>query len=172
MPRCVERFLPSSGRAFLLTTGSWWAHACHQRIVPVVRPVRLLVPSSKDLNDPPPPLDSATAAFLDHFECYKVKGAPGVASVTVEDEFGAGQVRLVKQEQLCVPVDKNGSGIPNPAAKLMCWRSHLLSGTLHGPSTPVFVNNQFGPDTLKFVKDADQFCVPSSPSGAFLDEGD
>ena len=89
----------------------------------------------------------------------------------VQDEFGTGQVRVLKQEELCVPVDKNGSGIPNPGPKLLCYRDKLLSGTLHGPSSPVFVNNQFGPDTFPFVKEADELCVPSSPSGAFLDGG-
>jgi hypothetical protein len=69
-----------------------------------------------------------------------------------------------------VPVDKDGSGLANPVAKLLCYKAKRLSGTLHGPSSQVFVNNQFGPDRLSFVKDADQFCVPSSPSGAFLED--
>jgi len=137
-------------------------------VLTVLSPVRLFVPTSKSLTSPPPPPDPG----FDHFQCYKATGgASGVRSVAVQDEFGTGQVRLMKPVQLCVPVDKNGSGIPNPAAKLLCYRSRLLSGTLHGPKSPVFVNNQFGADTFNVVLGADQFCVPSSPSGAFLDGG-
>lgn len=138
-------------------------------LLKVVRPLRLLVPSSKDLNNPPPPLDSATAAFLDHFECYRVSGARGAGTVTVQDEFGMGQLKLLKGEQVCVAVDKNGEGIPDPGAKLLCYKTRrVVGGTLHGPRTPLFVNNQFGPDTF-IASDPHEFCVPSSPSGAFLD---
>jgi len=140
-------------------------------VVKVVRPIRLFVPSSKDVSSPPPPLDPVSAAFIDHYECYRVTGAPGAGTVAVVDQFGTGQVKLYKGEQLCVPVNKNGSGINNPSAKLLCYKARLASGTLHAPKTPVFVNNQFGPATLQSVKGADQFCVPSSPSGAFLDDG-
>jgi hypothetical protein len=138
-------------------------------VVTVLHPTRLFVPSSKSVSSPPPPLDPATAASLDHFECYKVGGAPGAGTVTVQDEFGTGQVKLLNGQELCVPVDKDGGGIPNPAPKLLCYTAKRLSGTLHGPRSPVFVNNQFGPATLPFVRDADELCVPSSPSGAFLD---
>lgn len=137
-------------------------------VVRVLRPIRLLVPSTKSLTDPAPPLDSATGALLDHFECYRVSGAPAVGPVSVRDQFGNGELVLLKGAQLCVPVDKNGEGILDSDAKLLCYRARQASGTLHGPSAPLFVNNQFGPDTF-VARCVHELCVPTSASAAFLD---
>jgi hypothetical protein len=141
--------------------------------VTVKRAIRLLVALSKSLTSSAPPRDPATAASLDHFECCEATGVGGGPTINVQDQFGTGIVNLLTPVQLCVPTAKNGGGIPNSTAKLLCYTSRLVSGNLHGPkSAPVFVNNQFGPTTLPVVGSPDQFCVPSSPSGAFLDGGD
>jgi len=134
----------------------------------VLRPIRLFVPSSKSLSSPPAPLDSAAAASLDHFECYQVAGARGAGIVTFRDQFGTGQVKLLGGAVFCVPVDKNGGGIPNRGAKLLCYKTRAISAPPGRPRTPLFVNNQFGSDSFRALG-PHEFCVPSSPGGAFLE---
>jgi len=129
--------------------------------VAALRPVRLLVPASKSLSGPPAPL----AGGLDHFECYRIRGGrvPGVR-VTFTDQFATGTERLLRADQLCVPVSKNGETIPDPNAKLVCYTTLVTAGSppVHGPRVPVFVNDQLGPETLDFVNHPHDFCVPSS----------
>jgi hypothetical protein len=130
--------------------------------------MRLLVPSAKSLTNPPPPLSPSD--LLDHYECYRVSGADpkNSSSITMQDQFVMAGERIMQLQQLCVPVDKNGGGITNPARKLMCYRTKYTGARFRGPGTPVFVNNQFGSATLQ-VSRGEELCVPSSPSGAFID---
>jgi len=69
---------------------------------------------------------------------------------------------LKKPFRLCLPADKNGSGILNPNASLVCYKSRNASGTppFRGPTNPVFIDNQFGPDSL-LVNHARELCVPA-----------
>ena len=60
--------------------------------------------------------------------------------------------------RLCVPVDKNGSGITAPDANLMCYR---VSGTPRVNGRHVFTTNQFGDDEYD-VGAVRELCVPSS----------
>lgn len=137
-------------------------------VVEVVRPRWLLVPSAKSLTSPPPPLPSPM--LTDHFECYRVRGArsANASPLTVQDQFVTASERLLNLQELCVPVDKNGEGIVNPALKLMCYRTKYAGPRFHGVDGPVFVNNQFGAATLH-ASHGDELCLPSSPSGAFVD---
>jgi disintegrin len=139
------------------------------------KPDLLLVPVDKDLTtDPPPPMTSA----LDHFKCYKVKvsiGTPRFVStaVSMTDQFTspAKSFLLKKPRHLCNPVDKNGEGINNPTAHLLCYKA---KGGIpkHVRRIGVHVNGQFGPEIVDTVKE-DEICIPSakalSPSGAFVD---
>src|SRR5207244_1973561 len=89
--------------------------------VDLVRAERMLVPTSKSLVGPnfPPPL----ATNLDHFKCYRVRGARfRKASIDVQTQFGALSVAIKRPRDLCVPVDKNGEGIFNDALSLMCFQ--------------------------------------------------
>ena len=63
----------------------------------------------------------------DHFECCRTKGGrlAKAVQVTMQDEFGTQGETILKFEQLCVPLNPDGSGIPNPALKLMCYRSSI-----------------------------------------------
>jgi hypothetical protein len=130
-------------------------------VVAAVRPVRLFVPSAKSLSSTPPPLSPGSVP--DHFECYKAKGGRLASAVqlTMQDEFGTQRETILKFEQLCVPVNVNGSGIPNPALKLMCYRSKYTGARFGGPGGPAFVNNEFGAATLQ-ASHGEELCLPSS----------
>ena len=69
-----------------------------------------------------------------------------------------------------MPVDVNGSGITNPLRKLTCYRTKYTGARFRGPGTPVFVNDEFGAAPLH-VSHGEEVCLPSSPSGAFVDGG-
>jgi hypothetical protein len=135
-------------------------------VVDAVRRARLLVPSTKSLTGTPPPPSSATGAFIDHFECYRVKRARGAArfsprSVTLADQFGSSMVMVVKPAYLCNPVDKNNlsPGAETHTTHLMCYR--VKSETpVNMSEVPIFVNNQFGPQTLS-VEHRETLCLPS-----------
>ncbi len=120
----------------------------------LTRPEFLLVPSSKSLSDPAPALDPPT---IDHFQCYGVRGGRRrVPGVTVEDQFGLPTTTDVKKPlRLCLAVDKNGEGILDPRARLVCYT--IRAGSRVGET--VFIENQFGADTLD-IKRARELCVP------------
>lgn len=128
-------------------------------VVKVVRPVVLLVPSAKSLEAPPPQITPA----IDHFQCYTVKGAKArVSHVTVVDQFGTMTLDVKRPSRLCTAVDKRGEGILDPFANLLCYTVRPAKGTnaFRGPTGPVYVANQFGPDTLA-VNHGRELCLHS-----------
>jgi len=126
------------------------------------RPDRLLVPSAKGLTDPPSPLDPP---LVDHYQCYAVRGdRRRVAGVSVEDQFGTGTTHIKKPLRLCLPVDKQGEGILDGAARLMCYR--IKSGPRVNQT--VFVDNQIAAGPLK-VRRARELCVPTAAPTACCD---
>ncbi len=143
--------------------------------VDVVKPARLLVPSTKSLVGPPPP-PSPAGAFPDHFQCYKVKRSAGspkfvkVTGVSVKTQFEDISIDVTKPLRLCTPVHKNGEDVNNESARLFCYRMKSVDGA----PVSMFVNNQFGAQTY-LIKQRREFCVPStegaygSPSRAFLE---
>jgi len=123
-------------------------------VLDLQRPERLLVPSAKSLTDPATPL--AAPPVIDHYKCYRVRGdRRRVAGVTVEDQFGTGVTDVKKPLRLCLPVDKDGEGIVDQAARLMCYQLKP------GPrvNQEVFIDNQFGAGSLE-VRRARELCVP------------
>ena len=129
------------------------------------KPSHLLVPSAKSLSATPP----TPALFeTDHFECYKVvttKGAAkfvAVPGVTLEDQFGLFTAVVKKPRYLCTPVNKNGEDptAPSHLAHLMCYQVKQTSQPKFAKRIGVFVNNQFGPETLD-VKTPTELCVPA-----------
>jgi len=144
----------------------------------VVKPARLLVPSTKSLSGPPA---SAAGGTLNHFSCYKVKRTKGSAkfakqTATIQTQFETVAVNITKPLRLCAPVSKNGEPVntspPGTNDHLLCYRIKASTGF---PTTNVFVNNQFGQQAYP-LSQRREFCVPStknqggSPSGAFLDD--
>jgi hypothetical protein len=137
-------------------------------LLDTLRPDRLLVPTAKSLTGP---VDSPGPNNVDHYKCYKVRGSKGapkfkaILGVSVSDQFINQPPKLYdlkRPTRLCNPVDKNGEGIKNPATHLVCYQAKLAKGQpRHQPVSPIFVNNQFGPEILQAVKEED-LCVPSA----------
>jgi hypothetical protein len=67
------------------------------------KPVRLCAPASKNGEDPSAPLHP------DHLLCYKAKSATpfGDIDVSVVNQLGPDQYRLIHRRELCVPALKN-----------------------------------------------------------------
>ena len=152
--------------------------------VSTIKPDLLLVPSLKTHDQPGPPAPNPNDHNVDHFKCYRIRvtgGTPLPAAnrkVDVSDQFTqpAKIITLKKPRHLCVPVDKNGEGIKNPAAHLLCYKASPARGEpKHLPRVGLFVNNQLGPLRLNTRRE-NEFCVPTvkslSPSGAFLEENE
>jgi hypothetical protein len=137
-------------------------------LLDTLRPDRLLVPTAKSLAGP---VDPPGPNNVDHYKCYKVRksrGAPKfkpILGVAVSDQFIAQPPKLFdlkKPTRLCTPVDKNGEGIKNPNNHLLCYQAKPVKGQpRHQPVSPIFVNNQFGPEVVQTVKEED-LCVPST----------
>src|SRR5262249_19303537 len=119
-----------------------------------IKPDYLMVPANKDLGTPPsPPVPTSHA--VDHFKCYKVKVTPGTSAfrkgvqVNVADQFtspGPAKIMdLKKPKHLCLAVDKNGEGVKNPTANLLCYLAKPAKGQpKHVPRFPVYTADQFG----------------------------
>jgi hypothetical protein len=128
-------------------------------IVDVVKPVYLLVPSAKGVGAPPPPLVNPQ---IDHFKCYKIKKAKAkIPLVPVQDQFGSFTEDVKKPSQLCVPADKNGSGIQNPNENLMCFKI-VPKPRFVGPTDTIFIEDQFTTNQGFVVNHARELCVPTT----------
>ena len=127
----------------------------------------LLVPTVKSLTGPTP-VPTPPAFSVDHFECYKalpVKGAPKfvpVLAVALRDQFGTITVDVKKPMYLCNPTDKNGEDPTAPAHvdHLMCYQVKQVDPVPFVKRVRIFVNNQFGPETLDVKKPA-LLCLPA-----------
>ena len=83
--------------------------------------------------------------------------------MTVTDQFRTtpGVFDVKKPRHLCTPVSKNGEPVHNPDAHLVCYVARPARGQAkHVPRAPVYVHDQFGPQTLATVKE-DELCIPS-----------
>ncbi len=98
-------------------------------------------------------------ADLRHFQCYHVKRArTRMPDLVVTDQFGTFTVDVKRPLRLCNPVDKNGEGIADPAAHLMCYAVRTRTRPV---GTTVFIDNQFGNDDVRVGKPR-EICVPST----------
>jgi hypothetical protein len=96
-------------------------------------------------------------ACLDDFTCYRSRTTPGtprfagVASVSLVDQFETATARVVKDQELCTPTDKDGEGIVDPI-------THLLAYSIKGQSpkhvkrTAIRITNQLGEIRVSTVK--------------------
>jgi len=98
---------------------------------------------------------------IDHYLCYKVTAYDGPADIPVKlrDQFGEMQLHAAKPAMLCNPVDKNGEGIRDPEAHLLCYSVTEVEGA--PGEQKVATETQFGKTTLT-VKGLQTFCVPAS----------
>src|SRR5262249_51811369 len=110
--------------------------------VTLTRPSRLLVPTAKAIGSTVP---NALAAPIDHYKCYRVKGATTrLTNVSVETQFGPVTVDIKKPLELCTPVDKNGEGIVDDVHHLLCYQVRAVSQS----PTQVSTTNQFEKKTF------------------------
>ena len=81
---------------------------------------------------------------------------------TVADQFNspAKVFDVKKPRHLCNPVDKNGESVKNANAHLVCYQMKGAKGQPRHVRRNVFVNNQFGPETMTTIKER-ELCVPS-----------
>jgi hypothetical protein len=128
----------------------------------ISRPSFLLVPASKSLVGPPPPLAGPT---VDHFQCYKAKrsrGAPKfvkIPGVTGVDQFGSYSVDLLRPRYLCAPANKNNEDptAPSHPEHLLCYKSR---NNTPFAQRSAFVTDQFGSTSLLLHRRI-ELCVPS-----------
>jgi hypothetical protein len=137
-------------------------------IVDTRKETQLLVPSAEDLEAPtvaPDPNDHD----VDHFLCYRVTSSWGEPRPTernlqalVVDQFDHMSLfDLRKPRRLCRAVDKNGEGLKDPGAHLLCFRvSSARYQPRLGKVSGVHVADQFGSEQVT-VKRAQNLCVPS-----------
>ncbi len=139
--------------------------------IDVKRPYTLQVPSAKSLSAPPA---APTSPAVDHFQCYKIRITRGtskfaaVTGVTAQDQFGTITVDVKRPKRFCAPANKNGEapGAESHPDYLMCYQVRQTSLPKFTPLSPVYVDHQFGPETLA-VKRPMELCVPASltPTG-------
>ena len=134
--------------------------------VDAIKPDRLLVPTSKGIGAP---LDPPGAFGVNHYKCYTVaipKGDPKfkvISGVSVDDQFtnGAKLFDLKKPTRLCLPVNKNGEGVLNPTANLLCYQATPVTGQpKHQAVKGLYLSNQLDQEQADTVKEED-LCVPS-----------
>jgi hypothetical protein len=124
-------------------------------LVDLVRPDRLLVPASKlvGVGEPDP-----LAAPIDHYECYRVKGArQRLRGVNLTTQFGPITVDVKRPLHLCTPVMKNDeANLVDPVRHLMCYQVRAV------PQSPLTVstNNQFEQSTFQ-IFGIRELCVPA-----------
>jgi uncharacterized delta-60 repeat protein len=124
------------------------------RTFQVGQPTRLCNPAAKKV---PPGTPGPVPSGLDHFRCYGIEAGPLNRSVTLRDQFGRQVVVVEEPEYLCNPASKNGSGIQNPAAHLVCYE---LDGVDPFASRRASLRDQFGVQTFSVVRPT-KLCVPS-----------
>lgn len=106
-------------------------------------------------------------AQLDHYQCYKVKDQKVPAKFqkrkgvdSLNDQFGLSVVNVNKIQFLCNPVDKNGEGINDPNAHLVCYKTS--KGQKFAKPRPVVeVSTQFQINRVEPIK-AQLLCLPAS----------
>ncbi len=93
----------------------------------------------------------------DHYKCYKTAPARfDRLTRTLTDQFGRTTATVVRPVRFCNPVDKEGEGICDPTAHLMCYQ-------ISEPPTvrrDVVVENQFGEQALRILR-SESLCVPA-----------
>jgi hypothetical protein len=129
---------------------------------------KLFVPAAKDLVSPPAAPDFL-AHGVDHFKCYDVKRSKGVKppkglTVTLDDQFtpGAKAFAVLEIEHLCTAADKNGEGVKNPCAALLCYKVKPVANQPKFTAVNgIFVADQFGPARIDAYKE-DDLCLPAT----------
>lgn len=146
---------------------------------------RLLVPASKDPDNPPEPLDGTH--HVNHFLCYDVDERRRrdddddgddddrvriTVSVAAQFNQSAPMFEIRKPVRLCNPVDKNSEGIKDEENHLLCFQvKPVRRRDTTQRVKDIHVRDQFGQnqvDTLKIR----ELCVPSTKTLLPADDDD
>lgn len=103
---------------------------------------------------------------FDHYKCYKV-GQPQAASpgtVTLADGFETRTTRVLRLDSVCLPVDKNGEGIDDPARRLACFRIRNAPGQPPSAARVVGVDTQLA-SAAQTVTRPRLLCVAAEATG-------
>jgi len=148
--------------------------------VDLVKADRLLVPAFKSRDEEPADPPVIDAINVDHFLCYRVKRSRHTdrferRQVSVDDQFND-EPKLFdvkKPTRLCTPVDKDGEGMKNPYAHLMCYSvKRARDEPRHERIKGLWVNDQFGSMQVDTRKE-EELCVPSAiPVSEVVDEAE
>jgi hypothetical protein len=87
--------------------------------------------------------------------------------VELSNQFQSRRVELVRAEQFCNAVDKNGEGILDPSAHLTCYK---VGRPVSVVRPKVISTDQFGELELNVRKRRTQLCVPSQEIGVPADK--
>ncbi len=134
------------------------------------KPDVLLVPTAKDLATTPPP---PSGGIVDHFKCYTIAITKGTSKLpkglqlAIADQFTSPPkvFDVKKPTRFCNAVDKNGEGVLQPDAHLVCYQVALARTTPKQPKhvkrLAVRLNNQLGPLSVDTLKES-EVCLPST----------
>lgn len=133
----------------------------------LLEPDGLFVPTAKNLHEPVEPLNP-DGHNVDHYKCYGTKVTRGTPAfpkgiqTSIVDQFNQPKVYEVeKPTKLCVPTDKNGEGLKNPGAHLLCYQVQPAKDQpKHATVTNIHVNNEFGSEQLNTVIE-EELCLLS-----------
>ena len=126
------------------------------RTLGVQRARTLCVPSAQD--------GVASTLSIDHFKCYKAgKAAPRFTKriATLADVFETKVTTVVKPQVFCDAVDKNGEGVRDANARLVCYKIRNAAGQTKFVPRDASVANQFGTETVTALKTG-MLCVPAA----------
>jgi len=135
-----------------------------------LRASALLTPSAMQLDAPPAPL---APGIVDHHECYAVRLTAGKypkgVVADMADAFENRSYVIRKPAHLCLAVDRDGAGVANPNAHLMCYR------TVHAPGESkhrkirnrIRIEDSFGPLRLDTKRES-ELCVPATIDAPIL----
>jgi hypothetical protein len=103
----------------------------------------------------------------DHYKCYRTWQRGHTfeqKDVTLEDQFTRTKATVKRPRHICNPVDKNGEGVSDPTAHMMCYK-------IKEPRfkrRDVVIENQFGEQRLT-VLGPHNLCVPAEKDGTVSD---
>ncbi len=140
----------------------------------------LMLPAGMSQSPAAPPTQPDTT--VDHYRCLKTKISKGTTPfptgtvLAVQDVMGLHSIEVGKPAHLCVPTDKNGEGVNDPSAWLVC---NKVKSTPSFQPDGIQTIDQFGPQIFDSGKEA-ELCRPASLGaacpGAFkfsvIDRGD
>lgn len=127
--------------------------------VDLVRPDRILVPTTKSLTSTPP--DAPTD--LDHLKCYKVKGGRlRVKDLDVRTQFASLRLDIKRPVHLCVAAARGAGDIQRPDAAFMCYQTRPAASRpiFRGPDV-VYTTSQVESDAFGIFGPR-ELCVPAT----------